>query len=390
MVRRRLLLSLCAATVALLSLSTVAAIRKRLDETRRDARIGAAVRYGCPEVSRRTNPRTRLRSVQLSSTGRSGDAQRNPTELTAMVPGRGRAAAREGHDGRGVLDHAASGMRVSSPPAEPATPPPGTPAVTLRDIASFRPAHPSDGWSRTGGRSRGFRRTSSRTRTPRSYRARCSGSRPRCGSRRSGSGGRTPTARPSRAPRPARTWSALGVAEFTPTDTSHVYVASGEYTVTLRVVLAAEYRFAGRAGCRSPARSRSMPRRSVCSSARSTRVLTGRRLHGISVESRLLTGVSDSTRPSSATAGHCARNGRCPALPRHEPREPHRAVERRRPPAPRALHRARVRANSAANAIGERAARREHTADAPAARAAAGRGRVPRRACRRRARRPST
>ena len=44
---------------------------------------------------------------------------------------------------------------------------------------------------------------------------------------------------------PGATWTALGVAEFTPTDTSHVYAASGEYSVTLQVALAAEYRFAG-------------------------------------------------------------------------------------------------------------------------------------------------
>lgn len=44
---------------------------------------------------------------------------------------------------------------------------------------------------------------------------------------------------------PGATWTALGQREFTPTDTSHVYAESGEYTVTLEVVLRAEYRFAG-------------------------------------------------------------------------------------------------------------------------------------------------
>ncbi|WP_022893792.1 PKD domain-containing protein [Agromyces subbeticus] len=44
---------------------------------------------------------------------------------------------------------------------------------------------------------------------------------------------------------PGATWTALGQREFTPTDTSHIFAESGEYTVTLEVVLRAEYRFAG-------------------------------------------------------------------------------------------------------------------------------------------------
>lgn len=44
---------------------------------------------------------------------------------------------------------------------------------------------------------------------------------------------------------PGATWAALGQREFTETPTSHVYAASGEYTVVLTVVLSAEYRFAG-------------------------------------------------------------------------------------------------------------------------------------------------
>lgn len=44
---------------------------------------------------------------------------------------------------------------------------------------------------------------------------------------------------------PGATWEALGLREFSPTGTSHVYAESGEYTVALDVVLRAEYRFAG-------------------------------------------------------------------------------------------------------------------------------------------------
>ncbi|WP_169077976.1 PKD domain-containing protein [Microcella alkalica] len=41
---------------------------------------------------------------------------------------------------------------------------------------------------------------------------------------------------------PGATWEALGLAEFDPTATSHVYDSAGTYTVTLLVDYAAEYR----------------------------------------------------------------------------------------------------------------------------------------------------
>lgn len=41
------------------------------------------------------------------------------------------------------------------------------------------------------------------------------------------------------------TWAALGIPEFEPTPTSHVYDQVGEYTITLSIVFSAEYRFAG-------------------------------------------------------------------------------------------------------------------------------------------------
>jgi hypothetical protein len=41
------------------------------------------------------------------------------------------------------------------------------------------------------------------------------------------------------------TWAALGTREFEPTPTSHVYEQLGDYTITLRVSFAAEYRFDG-------------------------------------------------------------------------------------------------------------------------------------------------
>ncbi|WP_344296703.1 PKD domain-containing protein [Agromyces neolithicus] len=134
---------------------------------------------------------------------------------------------------------------LAAPPAAPTTPAPGTPAVTLRDIASFRPAEPSDvmepnGWAIEGLPANFVADASTEVVsgtllgqpadvrfTPVGYRwVHSDGANVASSS-------------------PGATWSALGVAEFTPTDTSHVYAASGEYTVTLRVSLAAEYRFAG-------------------------------------------------------------------------------------------------------------------------------------------------
>jgi hypothetical protein len=44
---------------------------------------------------------------------------------------------------------------------------------------------------------------------------------------------------------PGATWEVLGLREFSETGTSHVYAESGEYTVALDAVLRAEYRFAG-------------------------------------------------------------------------------------------------------------------------------------------------
>ena len=41
------------------------------------------------------------------------------------------------------------------------------------------------------------------------------------------------------------TWASQGIAEFEPTPTSHVYEQLGDYTITLSIVFAAEYRFAG-------------------------------------------------------------------------------------------------------------------------------------------------
>jgi len=43
------------------------------------------------------------------------------------------------------------------------------------------------------------------------------------------------------------TWEALGLDEFAPTPTSHVYEQLGDYTITLSITFSAEYRFDGSA-----------------------------------------------------------------------------------------------------------------------------------------------
>ncbi|MGW9167391.1 hypothetical protein [Agromyces sp. NPDC055658] len=132
-------------------------------------------------------------------------------------------------------------------PAPPPTPPrPGGPVVvTLRDIASFRPTPPvsvmePNGWAVVGVPANFVAEASSevvsgillgRTAevrfTPVGYRW----------SHRDGAVVESAS--------PGASWTDLGVAEFTPTGTSHVYAERGEYTVTLEVVLSAEYRFGG-------------------------------------------------------------------------------------------------------------------------------------------------
>lgn len=135
------------------------------------------------------------------------------------------------------------GAPAAPPPADAA---PGTPGITIRDVASFRPelatlsSEPS-GWAvrgldanvlATGGSSI---RTGELFGTVAEVRF-------------------TPVAylfdygdgsAPLSTSTPGATWESLGLDEFAPTPTSHVYAASGTYTVTLLVDYAAEYRIGG-------------------------------------------------------------------------------------------------------------------------------------------------
>lgn len=131
---------------------------------------------------------------------------------------------------------------------EPAAPPedPVAPVVvTLRDIASFRPATPGNGMEPAGWAIEGLPanfvaaasvevvsgtllgQPADVRFTPVGY----------LWTHSDGAAVESAT--------PGATWATLGQREFTETPTSHVYAASGEYTVELAVVLRAEYRFAG-------------------------------------------------------------------------------------------------------------------------------------------------
>lgn len=136
-------------------------------------------------------------------------------------------------------------------PGAPAAPPPtdaapGTPGITIRDVASFRPelaalSSEPNGWAVRGLDANILATGGSSVRTGELF----------------GSVAEvrfTPVAylfdygdgsAPLSTSTPGATWATLGLDEFDPTPTSHVYTASGTYAVTLLVDYAAEYRIGG-------------------------------------------------------------------------------------------------------------------------------------------------
>ena len=135
--------------------------------------------------------------------------------------------------------------RPAAPPttADPAPGTPATPAVTIRDVATFRPelavlTSEPDGWA-VRGLDANFIATG--------------GSSTRSGTLLGVTADVrfTPIAwqfdygdatEPRSTATPGATWQSLGLTEFDETATSHVYDTSGTYTVTLLVDYAAEYR----------------------------------------------------------------------------------------------------------------------------------------------------
>jgi hypothetical protein len=128
-------------------------------------------------------------------------------------------------------------------PIEPGEP--GIPTITIRDIATFVPTPgrqqmEPDGWAVAGLHTNFYAITGSHVVngtllgrpadvrfTPTTYRW--------------AYGDGTSATKHT----PGGRWAALGIAEFEPTPTSHVYERIGDYTITLSIVFAAEYRFDG-------------------------------------------------------------------------------------------------------------------------------------------------
>ncbi|WP_156376815.1 hypothetical protein [Yonghaparkia sp. Root332] len=135
------------------------------------------------------------------------------------------------------------GAPAAPPPADSA---PGTPGITIRDVASFRPelatlSSEPDGWAVRGLHANVLAAGGTSIRTGELF-------------------GITAEVRftpvaylfdygdgsaPLSTSTPGATWAALGLDEFDATPTSHVYESSGTYAVTLLVDYAAEYRIGG-------------------------------------------------------------------------------------------------------------------------------------------------
>jgi hypothetical protein len=128
----------------------------------------------------------------------------------------------------------------------PAPPTPGAPTVvTLRDIAAFRPAAPGNemqpgGWAVVGLPANFVAAASAQVVAGTLLGQPADVRFTPIGYRWLHSDGSTVT-----SGGPGATWEQLEQREFTATETSHVYAQVGEYTVTLEVALAAEYRFGG-------------------------------------------------------------------------------------------------------------------------------------------------
>ncbi|KQM81310.1 hypothetical protein ASE68_16115 [Agromyces sp. Leaf222] len=140
-------------------------------------------------------------------------------------------------------------VEVPIPPGPPATPAPGAAptVVTLRDIAAFRPSTPGNGMEPGGwavvGLPANFVAAASAQVVPGTLLGQPADVRfTPVGYRWLHSDGAT-----VESAGPGATWTQLGQKEFTTTATSHAYAESGEYTATLEVALAAEYRFGGSA-----------------------------------------------------------------------------------------------------------------------------------------------
>ncbi|UOE42861.1 hypothetical protein [Agromyces larvae] len=124
---------------------------------------------------------------------------------------------------------------------------PGSPGVTIRDVAQFRPAQPGgfmepDGWAVIGLPANFIDEASAHTTTGTLLGRPAEVRFTPVGYRWEFSDGATVT-----SDDPGATWAELGQREFTATATSHVFTERGTFTVTPTTTYLAEYRFDGSA-----------------------------------------------------------------------------------------------------------------------------------------------
>lgn len=231
---RHLRLSLVLALLAVNSLQLVSGWNPTATQC-----SGSVVLAGCPDVGG---------SVQ-------GDGAVLEGELTiGGTPGSGGGSGGSGAGGSGgsalppmpceeVFAGLCYGEGQGKPGEEGAAP--GIPSVTLADVAAFRPQDPRqwmepDGWMVVGLPANIVASTARHVVSgtllgaPADVRFSPIGYRWRYGD---GDAARLTT--------PGASWQALGLREFDPTATSHVYRASGRYVIELDVEFAVEYRFDG-------------------------------------------------------------------------------------------------------------------------------------------------
>jgi len=205
----------------------------------------ALASLGCPNISGSLSPSEAiLGAIQPGIDAPEAEVIGNSSEDSADMPSAGSSPPVPPPPANcSPLNTALCAGEPAAPPEEPAAPV----VVTLRDIASFRPATPGNtmepgGWAVVGLPANFVAAASAQVVsgtllgqpadvrfTPVGYRWRHS------------DGGLVESSVPG------ATWKALGQREFSVTSTSHAYASPGEYTVDLAVVLRAEYRFAGSA-----------------------------------------------------------------------------------------------------------------------------------------------
>lgn len=152
-------------------------------------------------------------------------------------------------DGGYAMDCTAVRPAARTAPAEST---PGTPGITIRDVATFRPElallnSEPNGWAVRGLATNVFATGGSSIRSGTLLGAQAEVRFTPIAWQFDYGDGTAPRSTAT----PGATWQALGLGEFDDTPTSHVYESAGTFTVTLLVDYAAEYRLDG-AGPYSP------------------------------------------------------------------------------------------------------------------------------------------